>query len=197
MMKAKLTASGKAKLKRIESLPVFGEKIVLGAVKKEMDKLLKEYQKGLDNNDFGLVALQPSTIKSKERKGFQKPTNPLYGKGAEEQKSLYNALRIRKLKNGYKLYVSWAKHWDADLSLRDLFFIHNYGAKIQRGDTIIVIPPRPIFLLTYERVMNKIKSDKRIGSDLKKAIVSYINDANYKYANEYTRRVDQREYEGE
>lgn len=194
-MTAKITNSGKAKLKRFESLPQMGENIVFGAVKKEIDNLIKTYQDGLANDDFGLIPLKPNTVKQKEKQGLSQPSTPLYGAGKDRKNTLYNVLRVRKIKNGYKIYMRDAKHWNSNLSLKQLFLIHNFGAKIQVGDTIIQIPPRPIFLLAYERMMSKIRGDKRLGKNVKRAITEYVNNANYKYADEYTSRVSKGENE--
>jgi len=109
---------------------------------------------------------------------------------------LYNALYIRKVKSGYRVHIRTDKHWKANLSIRQLFFIHNYGAKIQVGKAIIQIPPRPVFLLSYERLMNRIKGDKRLGKNVKRAIVEYINNANVVYADEYLKRYYAGENEG-
>jgi len=196
MIKAKITAQGRAKQKRIDTLPEFGEKVVFGAVKREIDEFIETYKKGLENNDFGLQVLHPKSIKKKQEQGFQKPYSPLYGAGKQEKNSLYNALYIRKVKAGYRILIRTAKHWKADLSIRQLFFIHNYGAKVQIGNEIIQIPPRPVFLLSYERLMNRIKGDKRLGKNVKRAIVEYINNANVVYADEYLKRYYAGENEG-
>lgn len=181
-MKVKYSDNYKAKMSRIRRLPELMNDVMMGALKKDARGLINEFQQGIINNDLSLEPLKPETISGKRTAGYKKPENPLYGKGEQEKdKSYQNMLRIRKLKGGWKVYVSKAMHWSGKISLKDLFTVHEYGTKVVRKDgTIIIIPPRPVFLLAYRRWMAKRKNDKKEQSqEVKKAIMGYIVKGSY------------------
>ena len=126
--------------------------------------------------------LSQKTIDSKERQGLSKPETPLYGYGDWSDKSYMNMFLLRKLKNGWKAYPRKAKHHKANMELRQLFEIHEYGRTIKRGETLIRIPPRPAGWATYREVLLKVKK-KEASRKVKQAITEYINTGNQKLMN--------------
>lgn len=179
-VKVKFSNEFKDKQKRIENLPVFMRDFVLATLKQDAQKLIKIFHDGIKKDEFGLDILAAATVSAKKKKGFKKPETPLYGKGDDEEKKSYvNLLRIKKLPDGWKVYPSWAKHWDVDVRLDTLFHIHEFGATLQRKDgTLIRIPARPAFLMAYKKMLTQKGSDDRETSRIvKKAIKAYINNA--------------------
>ena len=89
-------------------------------------------------------------------------------------------MRIRKLKNGFRVFPSWGGHHKSKLKLRQLLNVHEYGATIKRGSgnniTLIRIPPRPARLLAYKKYMTEFKK-RQVDKDIKKAISQYIKNA--------------------
>jgi len=170
----------KNKLLRIKRLPQFMDKFIMGYTKKNILEIKKLFHDGIKDDTFGLEDLAESTIKRKTSQGFSQPDTPLYGKGDEDKERSYvNMLNVRKLKNGWKLYPSWKKHWTYKIQLRELLYIHEHGAKIIRGDKIIQIKPRPAFLLAYRRWLSQSKQGTK-SKELKKALIKYINEADRK-----------------
>jgi hypothetical protein len=167
----------RAKIARIKKIPVMAEKSIKTIRKRDANQLLKAFHDGIKNDELGLERLKPETVERKARQGQPSPSTPLYGLGdIEGNRSLMNSLMVRELKNGYKVYFSKRKHHTADLTLEHLWAIHEHGCKITRGETIIVIPPRPAFKMTYSKFLNKLKTQKRERSKhVKKALTEFIN----------------------
>jgi len=156
MVGVKFSPNYEAVKKRIQRLPKLVNEAADTFSKKDAVFLIETFQKGLSDGSFPLQVLKPDTEKQKAARGYSKPQNPLYGAGASEDKSYYNLFRIRKIKNGYRVYARWAKHHDSALPLRVLFGIHENGALIkQPNGAIIRIPPRPAFRLAYQRYLKK------------------------------------------
>lgn len=176
-IKTEFSSSYKAKKARIQRLPAIAEQIMIGKLKRDAIGLIKEFQKGIRSNNFGLKKLQQATITGKLRKRYDKPETPLYGLGDRSEKSYINMLRMRRIKNGWKVYPSWAKHHKSPLALRDLLIVHEYGCTItMKNGTIVRIPPRPALFKAYDRIMNRMKRDKRETSrEVKTAMTEYIN----------------------
>lgn len=178
-VQAKFSNSFQAKVARIARLPQMMEDTMMGHLKGSATGVIEEFQDGIRMNNMGLQKLQDATIKGKLRKGYDKPETPLYGLGDKSEKSYINMLRIRKIKNGYKVYPSKAKHHSSGLALNDLFKVHEYGCTINmKNGTTVRIPPRPAFFKAYERQMTKMRKDKKeTSTKVKKAITEFINTA--------------------
>ncbi len=152
-----------AKMKRLQRLPKMMNNFFNTVAKKDAVGLIDTFREGIINNEFGLEPLKPSTVKQKA--GMPKPNTPLFGLGDTIEKTSYlNMLRIRKVKNGFRVSPSWAKHHKADLQLRWLFMIHEYGAIIKqnRGGKVVLIriPPRPAFRKSFEKyIASKMKNE--------------------------------------
>lgn len=175
-VKAKFSNEYWAKIKRIQRLPKFMKESALTITRKEAEKIIEEYKTGIRKNSFGLIRLKKATIKQKKKKGYDKPTTPLYGAGDNEKKSLINAFKIRKIKKGYKLFLSWAKHHEGDLTLDYLFKIHAAGCLIKG---VIRIQPRPTFLKAFNRAL-KSKLTKETNEEVRAAIKHFIRTGNPK-----------------
>lgn len=178
-VKAKFSNNFHAKMARIQRLPQMIEGTMTGYLKSSATGVIEEFKKGLRMNNMGLEKLKDATVASKTRKGYAKPENPLYGLGDRSDKSYINMMRIKKIKNGYKVYPSKGRHHKSSLSLADLFKIHEYGCTINmKNGTTVRIPPRPAFFKAYERQMLKMKKDaKETSLTVKKAMTEFINTA--------------------
>jgi len=177
-VKAKFSNSFNNKKNRMKRLPLIVDDSMMGQLKYTATMIIEEFQKGIRANNMGLKKLQQATEDGKSRKGYSKPDTPLYGLGDRSDRSYINMMRIKKLKNGYKVYPSRAKHHTSKLKLKDLFIVHEYGCTItMKNGTVVRIPPRPAFHKAYERVINKMKRDKRETSrTVKRAMTEYINN---------------------
>lgn len=176
MLKIKFSKKWWAKKKRIQNLPSLSTQLIFAVLKKDALTMVKNYKQGIKTGSFGLEKLEDGTIVRKRRLGYSQPGTPLYGKGEEiDDKTYINMLRIKKLKNGWKVHPSWAKHHTSGLKLRDLFIVHEYGTLITRGDTLIRIPPRPAFLKAYQKTL-KDRRIKENTKDVKAAMTGHVND---------------------
>jgi hypothetical protein len=194
-MPIKLSKKAKFIEKSIDKLPEFYRNYLIAVRKTDADKFIDQFKKNLRHNCLSIEPLSPITIDGKEREGKPKPSTPLYGLGDTNNKTYINMFLLRKLKNGWKAYPRWAKHHEADLSLRQLFEIHEYGRTIKRGEKFIRIPPRPIAWLTYRKNLLEMKK-KKSSKEFKKAITEYINKGNenllkkvIKYNSKYTEGI--------
>ena len=150
MVKAKFSQNYWAKRKRIQRLPKIMLKVADTTTKKDAIGLIRVFREGIIRNSFRLKALGGKTIARKTAKGLPKPKTPLYAFGELEDKSYLNMMRIRRLKKGYRVAPSWARHHESQLKLRDLFIVHEYGTVIIKKDgTVIRIPPRPAFFYAF------------------------------------------------
>lgn len=181
--------------KDIDKLPEFYKNYLIAVRKTDADKFIDQFKKNLRNYRLRIDPLSPITIEGKEREGKPKPFTPLYGLGDTNDKTYINMFLLKKLKNGWKAYPRWTKHHEADLQLRQLFEIHEYGRTIKRGEKLIRIPPRPIAWLTYRKNLLDMKK-KKSSKKFKKAVMNYINKGNenllkevIKYNSKYTEGV--------
>ena len=146
---------------RIRRLPKLVDGLLNSYAKRDATRVIKIYQEKLKRDKFPVDRLSSATVKIKTDQGMPQPSTPLYGAGENEKNSLYNALAIRKIKGGWRVYVRWAKHYKANLQLRDLLNIHQRGAIIMvtdkmraflhwlgihlKAETVLIrIPPRPV-----------------------------------------------------
>lgn len=196
-VRVKFSNEFKAKERRIKMMPKLTEKMLYGIYKRDSVGIIKEYQNGIRMQSFGLERLKPGTIRQKQLKGLWKPTTPLYAWGDDHKKSLINCLRIRKLKNGWKIVPSKGMHHNKaggkPITLEFLHIIHEYGAlipgkkkqtsKLKRALGIkfetIRIPPRPALNRAYRIHLKKLKNRwQETSRTVKKAIAQYIETAN-------------------
>ena len=184
-MKIKFSQSFEAKRSRIRRLPELGDQICDGAIKCDMIAINKTFQDGIRNDTFSLRRLAEITKLQKKQAGYTKPSHPLYGAGDTEKNSYINMMRIKKIgKTKWKLFPSWAKHHKSKLKLRELFAIHEHGAIIKHGKSMIKIPPRPAFEYAYNRYMND-KRISEIAKEIRNAITDYINNGKNKLVEIY------------
>ncbi len=189
-IKAKLSTNFKAIQSRMRRLPRLVEETLDSFAKRDAIRVIELYQKGLKRNLFGVERLSDATIRIKAEEGMSQPTTPLYGLGDEEPNSLYNALRIRKIKKGWRVYVRWAKHYASDLQLRELLAIHQRGALISvtekmrkflhyigihlRADTVIIrIPPRPVLDMAIIKAL-EMRRKEDPAKQIRKAMAEVI-----------------------
>jgi hypothetical protein len=179
----KYSDSYKAKRQRIKRLPVLMNDAISGLTKKDLIGIRNIFHDGIMFNKLSLEKLADITIQSKRKKGFSKPSSPLYGKGDDNKERSYsNMLNITKRGNSWKLYPSTRMHWSGKIKLSDLFMIHEHGAiiKQKRGEetVLIRIPPRPALMISYRRYMiQKRRNSKEQSKEVKRAMTDYINKA--------------------
>jgi hypothetical protein len=153
MFQIKLTQKYKEMGKRFSSAPKLLEIYIDAMLKSTAEAYIKIFQEGLKKNRFQLDPLKFTTIAVKKAKGYKRPRSPLYGKGEDDNKTLFNALLIKKIKSGWRVYPRWAKHHEANMQIRQLLYIHENGCLIKRGTSIIRIPPRPVLKKAYNKLM--------------------------------------------
>lgn len=163
-----------AKLKRIQRLPKFFNDYMDTSSKKDAYGVIDEYRNGIKYNSFKLRPLKPATIEAKERKGFSKPSTPLYGLGEDSANSLINAFLVRNLKKGYRVAPRNAIHHTSSLKLKDLWNVHEFGITIRTKNAVIPIPARPAFFLAYKRYLIK-KKKLEPTEKVRRAMVLFIN----------------------
>jgi len=176
IVKLKLSKSFEAIRSRIRRLPNLVNEAMDAQTKKDVIRVIEEYQKGIRRNNFGLKPLSPATVDLKQKNGLPKPHTPLYGEGDVEKNSLINALSFRKIKKGYRLVRRTAKHYESDIPLNVLLSIHEYGAIIRVTDRMraflhyigihlsentayVRIPPRPVVDKAIIRALQKKKKE--------------------------------------
>lgn len=197
MIRAKFSNSYRAKKERIRKIPTFMGDSMSGILKRDANKLIKMFHDGIKYDTLELEFLKDETVLRKESKGYEYPESPLYGAGDDAEPNSYsNMLRIRKIKNGWKIYPSKAKHHESGIPLDSMFRIHEFGAKVvTKSGTVIQIPPRPAFLLTYRAFMAQKKRDKRETSrEVKQAITDLINSAQSSYLDESAGMKDNKDH---
>ena len=181
MISIKMGDSLRGTIRRLEWLKDNQSKINQGLVGESADELIKIFHDGIKNDTFLLPELADETIAGKRRKGYERPENPLYGKGDKRQsnRDTYSSMmRKRRIKNGIKVEPSKAKHWSMNITLDKLFQIHEYGATIQtKSGNLIIIPKRPAFryaILFFKR------SKKNPTIRLKKLLDGFVKNGKYK-----------------
>lgn len=177
-VKAKFSKNYWAMQKRIQRLPELFIGVMESKMKKDATGLIDEFQDGIRDNSFRLENLKDGTVKRKRQLGFERPKTPLYGEGDNKKKNSYiNMMRIRKVKNGFKVRPSVGMHYSGDISLRTLFYVHNFGTIIKaKNGSMIRIPPRPAFTKAFGRMMRKRKMRENTDK-VKDAMLTYIRDA--------------------
>ena len=155
MIKIKFSDTYNAKIKRIRRLPQLVKEAADASTQRDVNGIINDFQNGIRKDNFDLRDLKYSTIKSKQGKGYSKPGTPLYGLGDSGKNTYINMFIIKKLKNGYRIVARWANHHEAGIPLRTLFFIHENGAIINTGKTLIRIPPRPAFRKAFQRYLRR------------------------------------------
>lgn len=156
--KARFSESYEAKRARIRRLPTIVNQMMDSMRKRDAVQLIETYQEGLRKNNFNLERLKPQTVQRKMARGGKRPKAPLYFRGDDEKNSYVNMLKMVKLKKGYRVMTRTAKHHEADMSLRELWSIHEHGATIRgRGGSVIRIPPRPALHLAQQRFLKHLK----------------------------------------
>lgn len=188
MIKAQLSSSFWAKYNRIRRLPKMYESMMSATRLRDAKGLIKTFQDGIDGDTFRLERLKPATISRKARMGVKRPRRPLHGKGKAEKNSYRNAFLIRKVKNGYRVKLRKAKHWSGRLTLEALFMIHEFGATIKRGDTIIKLPARPAFEKAKGRLLRRERK-KEPAQEVRAAISAVLRTGSAGAVRNYVRKV--------
>lgn len=180
-----LTMAFKSKKARIAYLKTIGNEIMYGLRKEDSINFIKIFHDGIQQSKFALEKLSELTIQRKKSQGMKSPRIPLFGRGDDKKKnSFMNMLRVRKLKNGWKVFPSWGKHHKSNLQLRQLLSVHEYGRTIKRGNGFIKIPARPVFRLTNEKFLKYYKK-KNEEKNLSRAIAEFINKGRSEYIKKY------------
>lgn len=196
-MIVKFSTSYKQKRQRFVDSAQYFLEIGIELSKKDAIRMIKNFKEGIEKNNFRLTPLTDASKKLKANWGAAYPNRPLYGvTNSNSPNSFKNMLRMRRVKNGYKVYPSWAKHENSDISLRDLLRIHEFGKIIVVTDKMrgflsangmhlkattkfIRIPPRNAF----QKAVNRTLAQKRevSGPKMRAAISAFIRDNNKDY----------------
>lgn len=176
-MAVQLSRQFHEKVSRIKKLPVFVSDIAVMVTKVQAVRLVRAFHRGIKDNDLSLQPLKPETIIRKMRQKMKRPEIPLYGRGDQEGKRAYsNMLNIRKRKKGYSVIPSVRMHHTANLKLKQLFYIHEFGATF-KGATgkLIRIPPRPALRISYEQTM-ATSWQKEMNATIREAIRWFLQN---------------------
>ena len=166
VVKAKFSKNYWAVQKRVQRLPQLGIGMMRAKAKKDAKGVIKLFQDGIKNRSLRLKPLKPETVAEKERKGWSKPNNPLYGIGLDDPNTYINALEV--VEKGNRLFIVQPKkkmhRADPDnpgkkrIRLDQLFDVHEYGTVIANGfgrGIFIRIPARPALRYAYRAYLRK------------------------------------------
>jgi hypothetical protein len=159
---------------RLRRLPKLIDDHLDAFTKRDAEDFIKNFRAGIRNNSLRLAPLQPETIRGKKRRGYSHPASPLYGLRLEGTRTYTSSVRIYKIKKGWRVNVLDVKHHEADVSVKTLFHIHEYGAVINTGKAVIRIPARPAFRRAYEQTLARHR-DKEASATVLEAITAAIN----------------------
>lgn len=190
----KFSTNFQAVKSRIKRLPKLVSETADTIAKKDAVAVIEAFREGIKQNTFNLKPLLEVSRQNKIKQGYSRPSNPLYGKGEDDDRSYINVLKIRKIKNGYRIFLSWKKHHSGNISLRLLFFIHEKGAIIRVTEkmrvflhvvgihlktttNLIRIPPRPTFRKAFNRALRRKARQENVDA-VKKAILQIIKTGN-------------------
>jgi hypothetical protein len=110
--------------------------------------------------------LKLSTKTRKAWLGYLYPDHPLYGLGEASSKSMYNGLKVRKLKSGYRVQPEGTHH--SGFSMQSIFIIHEFGANLKNGGRI---PARRLFKKSIaEQNFKDLVENKAEAKKLKKVL---------------------------
>jgi hypothetical protein len=128
------------------------------------EDFLKFLQKGLKENNLGLMRLKRVTIVKKRALGRPQPSTVMYEKGTTDNRSFYNLLEVRDTGRGVKVgFKKRAKHWSG-LKIEDLAIIHAEGRE--------TLPKRnPI-----QNALNRYEVKKRVPSLVGKLFLKKIKE---------------------
>jgi len=158
---------------RFKKLPEMHAAYIDTQRKADAVRLIDIFVEGIENDSFGLKRLKPETVREKQRKGYPQPDNPLMGMGGDDKRLYRQMLMIRKLKNGYRIRPSDRKHHKANISLKTLFYVHEYGKTIFNGKVAIVIPARPAGKKAFNEFYNE-KDNRSLVANFAASINEWI-----------------------
>jgi hypothetical protein len=171
-MKYKYSQKQSAVRKRIKNLPQIFERSMRSVYKKEAVELAKTFEVAIKNDQLGLERLSPNTIKEKKRKGYAKPSTPLFARGKFAE--------MMKIVEGEKKWIVKPanRQFTSKLKLIDILEIHAAGYTIKRGDKLIRVPARPArsraFSLYLKR-RKKIDANRQIWDAINQLIKTNKN----------------------
>jgi len=177
------TNNFKAKLKAVSKAGELCVKAEVANANKAAVMVVQEFQQGIRNNRLGLRKLRPATVSAKRRQKMVLPSTPLYGLGDYHRDTLINSLYVRPYGGGHKkttvavMVSKRAHHHEGKgkrIRLDALLWIHEHGAFIKRGGTIIALPPRPALRIAWERAIRKVRAQHR-APKMKAALTELLN----------------------
>lgn len=179
-MPVKYSENYRAIKSRIRRLPKLVENMLISQTKKDAEGVRADFQEGIRKNNFRLEKLKPETIKRKRSQGMGKPATPLFGLGDGSDRSLINALDLKKGKKGWILKASKRLHHSRKIKLDYLLAIHEGGATfVHPNGALIRIPPRPVLMKAYQRYLRRKKKGEP-AKEVKKAMLDYIRKGRIK-----------------
>lgn len=154
--------------KLITTLNKSNEKIKINAdlsSKKKAEQLKKTVQDFIISGSL-TPKLKKGTIQNKTSQGMLYPTHPLYGLGEENAKSMINGIKVRKIKNGYRVQPEGKHH--SGLKMQTIYLIHEYGAILKNGG---VIPARKLIRKSVDACnRNAKKENDKIAKEIVKVL---------------------------
>lgn len=173
----KVDVSGlKKKRDRYKDAKKYVEGMILGYAHLDAYSTIKAFQKNLLVNGYNLKPLKQITIDRKVKKKYKYPDIPLTGKAKTDKRSIYNSLRLHKIKNGTRVFVSKEKHHEANIPIDRLVAYHEAGFTFKAGDTMVKVPSRPVFTRAVKKQMKEASGLKKTRlKEMRKAIDIFAN----------------------
>jgi len=173
--------SGKFKVKpdavkeRLIGLSGLSTDVFRAFANKGADRLIRNYKQGIKRDALGLRPLSGETIEAKQKKGMPQPSTPLYGHGARDDKSLFNALIKRRIKNGIQVEARKALHQASRIPLDVMLALHAKGFSFTSpSGRMIHVPPRPALRVAIDITLQE-QSLKTDSQKIKREISKFIS----------------------
>jgi len=173
----KLVKTPTAIRQRIHRLPKLSIGMMEARAKKDAKAVERGFREGIQADLLHLRRLKPGTIAAKEREGMISPSTPLFGLGPEDERAYSEMMQVKKV--GNRMWVvkpKPGKHHSSELTLRQLFDVHEYGCTITNGfgrGILIRIPPRSAMRTAYRgyiRQMSKLDPSMKVRTAMAKFI---------------------------
>lgn len=154
MITVKGPDAGKLRDRARRAIGMF-QQVMLLKLERDALKFVDIFQDGIRKNKFGLQPLNDAYVAYKRSLGLPKPAYPLYGVGDGSKRSYIKLFQVRRDGNaGFEATPRNVKHHEADLTLKQMFKVHEHGAVIGKGR----IPARPAGKKAYRLARNTEKS---------------------------------------
>lgn len=172
MGKAKFDKKYQKTQRRLKTLPEKSKDVVTAQLKLDAQNFIREFGNGIRFDRLGLLPLKDATIERKSEQGMRRPRSPLAGRAETDKKSYSNMLIMRETKRGYRVHIRAGNHWSG-VPLKMLYQVHEFGAIIKRGNSLIRIPPRPAHENAFQKMVRK-RSKREKSRKVKTALMQIL-----------------------